>query len=162
MTRLIRAQRQPSRGKDVAGKSGLMGSDAQTRSGAAGEHLELLRSLARELKRAIEAIAHNNLTELEDSIAMQQDLSLRLTDLARNRRDAAAHAPAPQNLDGDLRERFTPLPVSCRNSNLRYSLPLEHSSRSAAQMAALFRSFRGRRQEASGVRENQTTLSCQV
>jgi hypothetical protein len=139
-----------------------MGSDAQTRSGAAGEHLELLRSLARELKRAIEAIAHNNLTELEDSIAMQQDLSLRLTDLARNRRDAAAHAPAPQNLDGDLRGEIHTAASELQKLNLRYSLLIEHSSRSAAQMAALFRSFRGQFQEASGVRENQTTLSCQV
>lgn len=139
-----------------------MGSDAQTRSGAAGEHLELLRSLARELKRAIEAIAHNNLTELEESIAMQQDLSLRLTELARNRRNAAAHAPTPQNLDGDLRGEIQTAASELQKLNLRYSLLIEHSSRSAAQMAALFRSFRGQFQEASGVRENQTTLSCQV
>jgi hypothetical protein len=138
-----------------------MGADAQTRNRAAGEHLVLLRSLARELERAIEAIAHNNLAELEESIATQQDLSVRLTELAHNRREAA-HATTDHNLDGDLRGEIQTAAGELQKLNLRYSLLIEHSSRSAAQMAALFRSFRGQFQEASGARENHTTLSCQV
>lgn len=138
-----------------------MGADAQTRNRAAGEHLVLLRSLARELERAIEAIAHNNLAELEESIATQQDLSVRLTELAQSRRDAAPPTTT-DNIDGDLRGEIQSAAGELQKLNLRYSLLIEHSSRSAAQMAALFRSFRGQFQEASGARENHTTLSCQV
>jgi flagellar biosynthesis/type III secretory pathway chaperone len=139
-----------------------MGADAQTRNRAAGEHLVLLRSLARELERAIEAIAHNNLAELEESIATQQDLSVRLTELAHNRREAGTQPPSAHNIDLDLRGEIQTAAGELQKLNLRYSLLIEHSSRSAAQMAALFRSFRGQFQEASGARENRTTLSCQV
>lgn len=140
----------------------MTGADAQTRSQAAGEHLALLRSLARELERAIEAIAHNNLTELEESIATQQDLSAQLSHLAIHRREAGTQPPSPHNLDVDLRGDIQTAAAALQNLNRRYSLLIEHSSRSAAQMAALFRSFRGQFQEASGVRENHTALSCQV
>jgi flagellar biosynthesis/type III secretory pathway chaperone len=141
---------------------GTMGADAQTRNRAAGEHLVLLRSLARELERAIEAIAHNNLAELEESIATQQDLSVRLTELAHNRREAGTQPPSAHNIDLDLRGEIQTAAGELQKLNLRYSLLIEHSSRSAAQMAALFRSFRGQIQEASGARENHSTLSCQV
>jgi hypothetical protein len=140
----------------------MTGAEAQTRSHQAGEHLALLRSLARELERAMTAIANNNLTELEESIATQQDLSAQLSDLASHRRDAGTQSPPPHHLDVELRGEIQTAAGELQNLNRRYALLIEHSSRSAAQMAALFRSFRGQFQEASGVGENHATLSCQV
>ncbi|MFP5230524.1 MAG: hypothetical protein ACLGXA_23140 [Acidobacteriota bacterium] len=137
-----------------------MGADAQTRNNEAGEHLELLRSLAREVERAMHAIAQNNLAELEDSIASQQDLSVRLTELAMDRRGAVRAALAADT-DGDLRREVQAAAGELQKLNLRYSMLIEHSSRSAAQMAALFSSFRGQFQEESGGREKHQTLSFQ-
>lgn len=135
-----------------------MGAETQTRNDEAGEHLELLRSLARELERAMQAIAQNNLSELEESIASQQDLSIRLTALAQDRRGAA---PQLASADGDLRHEVHAAAGELQKLNLRYSMLIEHSSRSAAQMAALFSSLRGQFQEDSGAREKQQTWSCQ-
>lgn len=139
----------------------LMGAEAQTRNREAGEHLALLRSLACELERAMQAIAQNNLAQLEESIATQQDLSARLTQLAQQRRNSAAPATlAAHNMNGNLQGEIQAAGGELQRLNQRYSLLIEHSGRSAAQMAALFRSFRGQFQEA-GARESNTTLSCQ-
>jgi hypothetical protein len=73
-----------------------------------------------------------------------------------------AQAPAGESIHPDLRGEIQAAAGELQNLNRRYSLLIEHSSRSAAQLAALFRSFRGQFQEASGVSENQPTLSCQV
>ena len=108
----------------------------------------------------MQAIARNNLAELEESIATQQDLSARLTELAQIRRESGTRQPAT-SVDGDFRGEIQSATGELQKLNLRYSLLIEHSSRSAAQMAALFRSFRGQFQEASGARENHA-LSCQV
>jgi flagellar biosynthesis/type III secretory pathway chaperone len=139
-----------------------MGADAPIRTYEAGEHLALLRSLARELERAMRAIAQNDLVELEDSITSQQDLSVRLTELARDRRGPASATTIPNTSDGDLKREVMAAASELQKLNLRYSMLIEHSSRSAAQMAALFSSFRGQFQEASGAREKYQTLSCQV
>ena len=40
------------------------------------EYLELLRSLASEMEKAIHAIAHNALPDLEESVASQQIMSI--------------------------------------------------------------------------------------
>jgi flagellar biosynthesis/type III secretory pathway chaperone len=138
----------------------MMAPDAPIRQGRAGEHLELLRALARELERAMEAIARNDLATLEDCIANQQDLSFRLTELAQDRR--GTQTPSAANVDGDLRGEIHAAASELQKLNLRYSILIEHSSRSAAQMAALFSSFRGQFQEASGGGEKHHTLSCQV
>lgn len=145
----------------------MTAADAQTRNNQAGEHLALLRSLACELERAMQAIGRNDLAELEGSISNQQDLSSQLTELARERRARPELAPArPEvsgaNIDGDLGRQVHAAAAELQKLNLRYSLLIEHSSRSAAQMAALFRSFRGELQEDSGARVRHRTLSCQV
>jgi hypothetical protein len=109
----------------------------------------------------MQAIARNNLAELEESISAQQDLSVQLTQLAQHRR--AADAPLPANgVNLDLLGEIRAAGGELQNLNQRYSLLIEHSSRSAAQMAALFRSFRGQFREASGAGDGGTALSCQV
>ena len=51
------------------------------RNGKLGEYLQLLHSLARELERAMQAIAHNDLPSLEDSISNSR-IAERLRELA--------------------------------------------------------------------------------
>ena len=46
--------------------------------------------------------------------------------------------------------------------NLRYAILLKYSSRSVALMAALFNSYKGQFQEASGTRLKHQTWSCRM
>jgi hypothetical protein len=135
-----------------------------TRSVQAGEHLQLLRSLGRELERAMHAIAQNDIEQLEQSIASQQEMSSQLSCLADALNPpASAQVPfSSDSLDPDLMLEIRAAAGELQQLNLRYSLLLKHSSRSVALMASLFSSFRGEFQEASGPRLKQQTWSCQM
>jgi flagellar biosynthesis/type III secretory pathway chaperone len=133
--------------------------DVQSETTRAGDHLQLLRALAAELERAMHAIADNNLPELEDSVAAQQSLSERLSALANAFRAPAPHtAPVSGSLGAEIRAAQNQL----QQLNLRYSILLEHSSRSVAMMASLLNSFRGQIQEAPGARPKHQTWSCRA
>lgn len=137
--------------------------DVKTRNTKAGEHLALLRSLARELERAMTAIASNNLRELEDSIAAQQILSGQLSDLAQELSAPAPQDAAPaESIDPALRAQIGAANTELQKLNLRYSCLIQHSSRSVALMASLLNSFRLQLREASGEGLQHRTLSCQV
>lgn len=140
---------------------GTMGADVSTRSTEAGTHLQLLRSLARELERAMQAIAHNDLDQLEDSILQQQDLSARLSALADVLR-APLPATAAATIDENLQRQIQAANGELQKLNLRYSILLQHSSHSVALMASLFRSIQGQFQENSGARLKHETWSCEV
>ena len=138
--------------------------ESTTRSARAGEHLQLLRLLASELERAMQAIASNHLNDLEDSILNQQALSAELSSLAD---EIGASAQASPFLDSDSIEADLMLQIQAaqeqlRRLNNRYSILLKHSSRTVALMASLFRSFRGQYQEASGAGLQHRTWSCQM
>ncbi len=60
----------------------MIANGVQDRNGKVEEYLQLLRLLAFELERAMQAIAQNSLPEFEDSVCSQEALSARLTDLA--------------------------------------------------------------------------------
>ena len=138
---------------------------ARTRTSKAEEYLQLLRSLAVELDRAMQAISSNNLGELEDSISSQQDLSARLSQLATELKPVP-----PFDIFTELREipraRFDAGDSRCRPElqelNLRYSYLLQFSSRSVGLMASLFNSFNGQLKEASATGRRLQTWSCQV
>lgn len=138
-----------------------MTADLRTRHARAGEHLQLLQALSAELERAMQAMVRNDLADLEDSIASQQELSRRLSALAGELRAAtpslAAHS-ADEGLQGQIRCAAAEL----NKLNLRYSILLEHSSRSVAMMASLFHSFRGQIQEGAGAGSQHQTWSCRV
>jgi hypothetical protein len=141
----------------------MIGADVKTRNTKAGEHLALLNSLARELERAMNAIASNNLRELEDSIAAQQILSGQLSDLAQELSAPAPQDAAPvESIDPTLRAQIGAANAELQKLNLRYSCLIQHSSRSVALMASLLNSFRLQLREASGEGLTQRTLSCQV
>ncbi|HTV16403.1 MAG TPA: hypothetical protein VME68_16915 [Acidobacteriaceae bacterium] len=125
-----------------------------------GEHLRLLQLLARELERAMQAIVRNDLADLEESIGTQQDLSRQLSALAEHlRADSPGLRAATRN--HTLQPQIDQAAAELRRLNLRYSILVEHSSRSVAMMASLFNSFRGQLQEGTGDRSKQQTWSCQ-
>lgn len=110
------------------------------------------------------AIAGNNLSEFEESVANQQALSLELGELADEMRDSALaqNAAGIESVEPGLMRDIRDAAGELRRLNLRYSILLKYSSRSVALMAALFHSFKGQFQEASGARLRHQTWSCRV
>ena len=142
----------------------MTGDGPNFRSLKADEHLQLLRSLAVELERAMHAISSNNLQSLEESIANQQDLSSRLAQLATvlSSTPHIANVSAEDSLAPELMREICAANAELQHLNLRYSYLLQQSSRSVALMASLFSSFKGQLKEAPGVRSKLQTWSCQV
>lgn len=142
----------------------MTGDGLKPRCFKAGEHLQLLRSLAGELERAMSAISANNLKDLEDSVANQQDLSAQLAQLAGELSSPAhtAHPPGVESIAPELLTEIRAANAELQRLNLRYSCLLQHSSRSVALMASLFSSFKGQLKEAPGARSKLQTWSCQV
>lgn len=140
----------------------MIAAEVRTRTVAAGEHIRLVQSLGCELERAMQAIASNDLEELEDSVANQGALSLALEELAKELSAPARNDWAVQDIDEELRRQIGRATAELQRLNLRYSILVQHSSRSAAQMAALFNSVRGQFQEGSGPRLKHQTWSCRV
>lgn len=140
----------------------MTGGGPPSRSVKAGEHLQLLRSLAAELERAMRAISSNHLQELEESVETQQDLSVRLGRLARELSGPASVVSAADSIPSDLTREIRAAAAELQHLNLRYSYLLQYSSRSVAMMASLFSSFKGEIKEASGDRSKVQTWSCQV
>ncbi len=142
----------------------MIAMDVQDRKTELREHLQLLRSLACELERAMNAIAQNSLPELEDSVANQQALGARLVKLAdglsANLRETTAASPAL--VDEDLIQQIGAASGTLQKLNQRYSALLQHSSRSVELMVSLFSSFKGQFQEGSAPRSKHQTWSCQI
>lgn len=136
--------------------------EERTRTETAGEHVRLMQALGREIERAMGAVARNDLPELEDSIATQQALSCALSELARELRAPVNPGRASDSLGEALQGEIRKAVARLQDLNLRYSILLQHSSRSAAQMAALFHSVRGQFQEEAGARPKHQTWSCQM
>jgi hypothetical protein len=141
-----------------------MATGIQDRNGKLGEYLELLHSMAFELDRSMEAIAHNSLVPLEDSIASQQSLAARLHtlagDLSKPAEGSAAASPAFD--DESLMRQIHAAAESLQRLNQRYAALLKLSSHSVGLMISLFSSFRGQIQEETGAGLKHQTWSCQV
>lgn len=142
----------------------MIAMDVQDRKTELGEHLQLLRSLACELERAMNAIAQNSLPELEDSVANQQALSARLLKLAsglsKDFRETKASSLA--HADEDLIQQIGAASSTLQKLNHQYSALIQHSSRSVELMVSLFSSFTGQFQEGSASRPKHQTWSCQI
>jgi hypothetical protein len=142
----------------------MIATQVEDRNAKLAEYLEHLRSMALELERSMQAIADNALVPLEDSIASQQTLASRLSELARSlgtpsqEKSAGASHPGDEALMQDIRSAAERL----HNLNQSYAALLRHSSHSVELMVSLFRSFRGQMQEDSGAGLKQQTWSCQM
>jgi hypothetical protein len=142
----------------------MMVNGLQDRNGKVEEYLQLLRSLACELERAMQAISHNSLPDFEDSVRVQETLSARVTDLAKELNVSARRAANPNlNYTSDaLMSDVYAASSTLQTLNQRYGALLQHSSRSIALIVSLFDSFRGNLREGNGSRSKLQTWSCQV
>ena len=136
--------------------------DVSIRKGQTAEHLELLHSLARELERAMSAIVQNDVAEFEDSLALQQAISERLTVIVQSYAPTSSASRTASAVDENLGPQIRAAAEAVRSLNLRYSILLQHASRSVAMMVSLFRSFQGEMQEGSGAGLHHATWSCRV
>jgi len=134
------------------------------RNSKLGEYLQLLRLMAFELDRAMQAIVQNSLTSLEDSIANQEAFSARLGELAQelNRLPKERLLLSSTLKDTEFANEIGTASEALQDLNRRYSALIKHSSHSVSLMVSLFSSFQGRIQEGSGPRLKQHTWSCQI
>ena len=128
------------------------------------EYLDLMRSLSSEMEKAIQAIAHNALSDLEESVASQQIMSARLLVLADEISPALkSNSPVSQaGDDQDIMLQVQTAGDTLQKLNRRYAALLQHSSRSVALMASLFSSYKGQIKEASGPGLKHQTWSCRM
>jgi hypothetical protein len=142
----------------------MIETDVQDRDRKLAEYLQLLRLMAFELDRAMQAIVQNSLTALEDSVANQQVFSERLGELADDLCSPVKERPlsVTKHADGGLMDQIGAASDALQNLNRRYSALLKHSSHSVALMVSLISSFQGQMQEDSGPRLKQHTWSCQI
>lgn len=134
------------------------------RNGKAEEHLQLLNSLAHEIERATRAIAQNSLAELEDSVANQQALVVRLGEVGDSLSTflKEGQTASPMQIEDGFTAQIRAASETLNTLNHRYSALLAHSSHSVALMVSLFSSFKGQFQEESGPRSKHQTWSCQM
>jgi hypothetical protein len=128
------------------------------------EYLQLLRSMAFELERAMSAISENSIHALEGSLANQEAFSTRLVELADDLARPAQQGPLTVrgSADDDLLQRVHAASNELQSLNRRYSALLKFSSHSVAMMVSLFSSYQGQIQEASGPRLKLQTWSCRI
>lgn len=128
------------------------------------EYLQLLRSMAFELERAMSAISANSIHALHESIANQEAFSTRLVELADDlNRPCQRNTPiAPAIADDGLMQQVHTASSALQNLNRRYAALLKYSSHSVALMVSLFSSYQGQIQEGSGTGLKLQTWSCQM
>ncbi|HSY37733.1 MAG TPA: hypothetical protein VK814_18405 [Acidobacteriaceae bacterium] len=138
--------------------------DATDRDRRTRDYLETAHSLVGELERAMQAISCNGLSDLEESLAEQEVLTVRLRILRRqlwvfNDTQPACLQPA---LDKELPSDLVTAHAELQAVNRVYDAVLGYSGHSAAQMTSLLGSGKGHFQEASGPRQKYQTWSCRM
>src|SRR5580698_4611764 len=118
----------------------------------AQEYLETLESLARELDRAMQAIAARELPLLEDSVSRQRATCARLTELPK--RSTARRLKSPETTsvppDAELSSRIQTAAESLLVLNKSYSALLKHSGETVRLFAGLFRGYAGHTHPGAG------------
>src|SRR3569833_3198142 len=102
------------------------------------EYLQLLQGLARELQRAMTAISENSLTDFEESVSNQQEMSVRLAELASELRGSPAPKSTAQEVSANdgLMLEIQVASAALQSLNQRYAALILHSSRSVAMMVS--------------------------
>jgi hypothetical protein len=140
----------------------MIATPTQDRTGKLGEYLEHLQTMAQELERSMQAIAANSLTPLEESVANQQALAVRLRELSRDLKKSTQSAPAVVALDDEgLMLQIRGAAERLQTLNQRYSALLQLSTHSVGLMISLYRSFKGQMQEKGPALKRQT-WSCEA
>ncbi len=130
----------------------------------AREYLGTVRALVHELERAMMAICCNGLSDLEESLAEQEVLTVRLRSLRRQLWIFNDTQPAclESALNKELPAELVTAQAELQAVNQVYEAVLGHSSHSAALMTSLLGSGKGNFQEASGPRLKYQTWSCRM
>ena len=142
----------------------MMDMGATDRDQRTSEYLETARSLVHELERAMVAISCNGLSDLEESLAEQEVLTVRLRSLRRQLWvfDDTQPASLQPALDRGLPSELLIAQAELQTVNRVYDAVLQHSSHSAALMTSLLGSVTGNFQEASAPRLKHQTWSCRM
>jgi hypothetical protein len=144
--------------------AGMISTIVQDRNSQLEEYLQLLRSMAFELERAMSAISENSIQALEGSLANQEAFSTRLVELADDLSMPVQQGPLTIRgaADDYLLQKVHAAGNELQSLNRRYSALLKFSSHSVAMMVSLFSSYQGQIQEVSGPRLKLQTWSCQI
>ena len=146
--------------------------ELQTRDQFAATYLQHLQALALEISVAMDSIAANALTRLQQSVANQETLCASLAAMARAGggaiRSSQPPLPSPTGTSTgtsisasiDLKIRETSAAI--HQLNLQYAALLKHSGKSIALLASLCRTHTGQFQEARGPRLKHQTWSCEM
>jgi hypothetical protein len=130
----------------------------------AQEYLETLESLARELDRAMQAIAARELPLLEDSVSRQRATCARLAELPK--RSTARRLKSPETTsappDAELNSRIQTAAESLLVLNKSYSALLKHSGETVRLFAGLFRGYAGHTHPGAGAAPKLHTWSCEL
>jgi hypothetical protein len=146
---------------ESASMTEMGGTDREQR---AREYLGIARSLTKELDRAMRAISCNDLSEFEESLAEQENLTSRMTGLQTKLWGVKEVQSVTEQLmmDRELAEEIVSAHRELAGANRVYKAVLRHSIHSASLMTSLLDSFKGHFQEASGARLKYQTWSCQM
>ena len=137
--------------------------EIQAHDQLAAAYLLQLQTLAFEISVAMDSIAANALTSLQESVAKQEMLCSVLASLAKTIRAKVRSPEQPVVLsDSSIEPRIQAASEAIRQLNLQYAALLKHSGRSLALLASLCRSHTGWFAEARGPRSKHQTWSCEM
>jgi len=136
----------------------------RTRDQLAATYLQQLQALAVEISVAMDAIAANALSRIQDSVAKQEMLCAGLATMANSVSEGfrSSERPLVACIDTKVEAKIRATSSAIRELNLQYAALLKHSGKSIALLASLCRSHTGQFQEARGPRLKHQTWSCEM
>jgi hypothetical protein len=136
----------------------------QTSDQLAATYLQHLQALAFELSVAMDAIAANAITRLQESVAKQEMLCSVLATMVHTISETASLSGQPSLVvtDVSVEQNIQTTSRAISQLNLQYAALLRHSGRSIALLVSLCRSHTGQHLEAGGSRSKRQTWSCEM
>lgn len=136
----------------------------QTRDQIAAMYLRQMQELAFEISAAMDAIAANKLSRLQECVARQEVLCANLSAMADTVSDGlrSAETPSRSGIEPSIERKIEAAGKAIRELNLQYAALLKHSGRSIALLSLLCNCQAGRFQEDRGTRLKRQTWSCEM
>jgi hypothetical protein len=136
----------------------------QQRDQIAVRYLQQMQELALEISGAMEAIAANKISKLQECIAGQEELCACLATMANavSEELRSVQTPSHSGIDPSIESRIQEAGKSIRELNLQYAALLKHSGKSIALLSLLCNSHAGRFTEARIPRLKRQTWSCEM
>ncbi len=135
-----------------------------TRDRIAATYLQQMQELAHEISVAMDAIAVNQLSKLQESVARQEMLCAGLASMANTVSEGVRSPETPSRfgLDPSIEGKIQAAGKAIRELNLQYAALLKHSGKSIALLSLLCNSHAGRFKEAREPRLKLQTWSCEM